>query len=71
MMIFYLGGLIGMRIAIYIVKIRTGTATSNGLGLPPSGPIRGVPNRWLTSFSLRLPTKGAALLSSNENFSSI
>ena len=34
----------GMGIALLKVKIRTGTATSNGLGLPPSDPIRGVPN---------------------------
>ena len=35
----------GIRIANILLKIRTGTTTSNGLGFPPSGPIRGVPNR--------------------------
>jgi hypothetical protein len=42
------------------MKIRTGTATSNGLGLPPSDPMRGVPIDG-KSISIRLPTKGAAL----------
>jgi hypothetical protein len=50
-----------MRIANKLLKIRKGTTTSNELGFPPSCPIRGVPNRWLISFSLRLPIKGAAL----------
>ena len=35
----------GIRIACILLKIRTGTTTSNGLGFPPSDPIRGVPNR--------------------------
>lgn len=50
------GFLFGMRIAISKMKIRTGTATSNGLGSPPSGPIRGVPTSMANKlFSLRLP----------------
>jgi hypothetical protein len=41
-----------MGIAICEMKIRTGTATSNGLGSPPSDPIRGVPISMANKFFL-------------------
>ena len=46
------GPLFGINFALITMKIRTGTATSNGLGLPLGDPIRGVPNSIVNKFFL-------------------